>query len=85
MSKALLDRVEKVRDDYLVLVDKIPTEDKIIMAHEAEETLGLEPWEISDIVTDALKELPEGMEDHIDTLFDVVYDAVSEALTRVRS
>jgi len=84
MSKALLDRVEKVSEDYLVLVDKIPTEDKIIMAHE-EETLGLEPWEISDIVTDALKELPEGMEDHIDTLFDVVYDAVSEALTRVRS
>lgn len=84
MSKALLDHAEKVHDDYLVLVDKISTEDKIIMAHE-EETLGLEPWEISEIVTSALTELPEGMDEHIDTLFDVVYDAVSEALGRVRS
>jgi hypothetical protein len=85
MSKELLDHAENVRDRYEVLVDKIPTEEKIIMAHEAEQTLGLEPWEISEIVQGALNELPEGLEDHVDTLFDVVYDAVAEALDRARA
>lgn len=85
MSKELLDHAENVRDRYEVLVDKIPTEEKIIMSHEAEQTLGLEPWEISEIVQGALNELPEGLEDHVDTLFDVVYDAVAEALDRARA
>jgi hypothetical protein len=84
MSKVLLDHAEKVRDRYEVLVDKIPTEDKIIMAHEAEQNASLAPWEISEIVQSALAELPEGMEEHVDVLFDVVYDAVSEALERAR-
>ena len=84
MSKDLLDRLEKTHADYLVLVDKVPTEDKIIMSYETEEIAGLAPWEISEIVQGALNGLPEGLEDHVDTLFDVVYDAVAEALHRTR-
>jgi len=83
-GKDLLDHMEKVHDDYEVLVDKIPMEDKLIMA--AEERLAtLEPWEISEIVQSALRDLPEGLEDHMGSLFDVVYDAIAEALDRVRS
>ncbi len=88
-SKDLLDHMEKVHDDYPDLVDKddcfelpqISTEDKIIMAHEEP---GLEPWEISEIVQGALTDLPENLEDHVPALFDVVYEAISEALDRTR-
>jgi hypothetical protein len=83
-SNDLLDHLEKVHDDYVELVDKIPTEDKLIMAHEEALEAGLEPWEISEIVRDALNDLPEGLEGHTDGLFDIVYDAISEALDRIR-
>jgi len=82
-GKALLDHMEKVHDDYEVLVDKVPTEDKMIASRE-EEFAGLEPWEISEIVQGSLNDLPEGLEDHVDSIFDIVYNAVAEALDRAR-
>ena len=83
-SNDLLDHMERVHDEYEILIDKIPTEDKLIMAFEEELQVILEPWEISEVVQGALNELPEGLEDYIDSLFDVVYDAISEALERTR-
>lgn len=82
-GKALLDHMEKIHDDYEVLVDKIPMEDKLIAMRE-EPAKTLEPWEISEIVQASLNSLPPGLEDHVDSLFDVVYDAVAEALDKVR-
>lgn len=79
----LLDHLEKVRDDYVDLVDKIPTEDKLLMSHGEVAIRGLEPWEVSEIVQGALNDLPEGLEDHVDNLFDIIYDAIAEALDRV--
>ena len=79
----LLDHLEETHDAYVELVDKIPMEDKLIMAHE-EEPSGLEPWEISEIVQGALHGLPEGLDDHVDSIFDIVYDAVAVALDRNR-
>jgi hypothetical protein len=82
-SNDLLDHLEKVHEDYTELVDKASTEDKLILAHELED-FGLEPWEISEIVQHSLNNLPDGLEDHVDSLFDIVYDAISEALDRIR-
>jgi len=85
-NNELIDHLEKVRDDFLVPIDKIPMEDKLIMSREEELEVAvtLEPWEISEIVQSSLKELPQGLEGHAGQLFDVVYDAISEALDRVR-
>ena len=83
-SNPLLDHLERIHDDYVDdPIDKIPTEDKIIMAHE-QEAQGLEPWEISVIVQGALNELPKGLEEHVDSLFDIVYEAITEALDKSR-
>ena len=82
-GKALLDHAEKIQDDYEVLVDKIPMEDKLIAARE-EEFAGLEPWEISEIVQESLNNLPEGLEKYIDNIFDIVYGAVAKTVDRVR-
>lgn len=82
-SNELLNHMERVQKDYVDAVDKMPTEDKLILSHE-EALSDLEPWEISEIVQTALNDLPEGLEDHIDSLFDLVYDAISEALDRSR-
>ena len=78
----LLGHLEKVHDEYGELVDKIPMEDKLVMSREEALAVNLEPWEISEIVQGALSELPEGS--HVDNLFDVIYDAISEALDRAR-
>ena len=83
-SNDLLDHLEQVRDDYLEPIDKIPMEDKLIMSREEELTVTLEPWEISEVVRGALGELPESLEGHVDSLFNVVYDAIAEALDRAR-
>ncbi len=83
-DRYLLDHIEKVQETYVGLVDKAPTEDKVIMAREMEEE-GLAPWEISEIVQAALNDLPEGLEEHMDSLFDVVYEAISKSLDRLRS
>jgi len=80
----LLGHLENVHDAYIDLVDKIPTEDKLIISHEEIEKRGLEPWEISEIVQTALSRLPEGIEEHVDLGFDVIYEAILEALSRSR-
>jgi len=82
-GKALLDHMEKIHDDYEILVDKVPMEDKMIAMRE-ESAKTLEPWEISEIVQASLNSLPSGLEDHVDSLFDIVYDAVAEALDKIR-
>ena len=81
-SNNLLDHLEKVQEDYEVLVDKVPMEDKLAMSREEALAVNLEPWEISEIVQGALNELQEGP--HVDNLFDVIYDAISEALDKAR-
>lgn len=83
-SRDLLDHLERVHDDYVDAVGKVPLEDKVIIAHEEFSSNGLEPWEVSEIVQSALNDLPEGLEEHVDSLFDIVYDAISEALDRAR-
>ncbi len=83
-SNDLLEHLEQVRDDYLVPIEKTPIEDKLIMSREEALAVNLEPWEISEVVQGALGKLPEGLEDQADSLFDVVYDAISEALDRAR-
>lgn len=80
----LLDHLERVHDDYIDVVDKISTEDKLIMSHEELMSRGLEPWEISEIVQGALHDFPDKLEDNEDLAFDVIYDAISEALERSR-
>ena len=83
-STELLDHLERIHDDYVEdLIEKVSTEDKIIMSHEQEQQ-GLAPWEISAIVQGALSELPENLAEHADSLFDIVYDAVTEALDKSR-
>ena len=83
-QEKLLLHLEEVHDEYVELVEKIPMEDKIILAHEEPVSGNLTPWEISEVVHEALNNLPEGLENHIDGLFDTIYDAVLEALDRAR-
>ncbi len=68
-------------EDYEI--DPLSTEEKIVLAHDG--PVELAPWEISEIVQTALGDLPEGLEvEQVDVVFDVMYDAISEALERVR-
>ncbi len=83
MKSDLLEHLERIHDDYGEVVDKISTEDKIIRAAE-ERKQGLAPWEISAIVQGALDSLPENLSGHADSLFDIVYEAVTEALDKSR-
>jgi hypothetical protein len=83
-TNPLLDHLEKVHDEYEELIDKIPMEDKLIMSREEALAVTLEPWEISEITQAALNDLPENLEGHVDDLFDVVYEAILEALDRAR-
>ena len=80
----LLGHLEHINDTYTELVDKIPTEDKLIMSHEETGGTGLEPWEISEITQTALGRLPVGIEEHVDLGFDIIYEAILEALSRSR-
>ena len=83
-GKALLDHMEKVHEDYEELVDKIPLEDKMIASRE-EEAKGLEPWEISEITQQHLNKLPNNVPSElVPDIFDLLYDAITEALDRVR-
>ena len=51
---------------------------------EREEPITLAPWEISEIVKNYLADLPEGTKEHTDEIFDLVYEAISEALDKSR-
>lgn len=80
-----LAHLEAVHERYFTM-EKIPMEDKIIAAaEERSRVLDLEPWEISEVVQGAMHELsPLLNSDTVDIAFDIVYEAVSEALTRAR-
>jgi hypothetical protein len=74
-------RKMKGLDDYDI--DPLSTEDKIILAHER--PFELEPWEITEVVQRAMRPLSQDLDvEDADVLFDVIYDAVSEALERAR-
>ena len=79
MSKDLLAHLEKVHENYIV-VEKIPMEDKILAAHEEDTPRGLAPWQVSEIVQEAIKRLPIELGEYNDEVFDIMYEAVSEAL-----
>ncbi len=66
-------------EDYVA--DPLTTEEKIVLAHE--KPLELESWEIIEVVQNALNELPPDFDvEQVDIFFDVIYDAVLEALER---
>lgn len=80
----LLDHLEKVHEEYIDLVDKVPTEEKIYLSRE-EDSCGLEPWEIAELAQNVMAQLPESMRtDDADALFDLVYETIHEALDRAR-
>ena len=69
-------------DDYDI--DPLSMEEKIVLAHE--QTFELEPWEITEVVQRAMNQLPQDLDvEDMDVFFDVIYDAVSEALERART
>ena len=71
-----------VLEDYEI--DPLSTEEKLLMAHEA--PIELAPWEMQEIVQEAMAELPNELNvEQVDVVFDVIYDAISEALERVRT
>jgi hypothetical protein len=84
-NEDLLEHMEQTHEEYLDLVDKIPTEDKIYLSRE-EIHNGLEPWEISELAQEVIAQLPESMRtDDTDALFNLVYETINEALDRARS
>lgn len=71
----------KIIEDYEI--DPLSTEEKIILAHQ--EPIDLPPWEITEIVENSLINITEELNvEQMDIIFDAVYDAISEALLRVR-
>ncbi len=83
-NEKLLEHAQFVNDVYTDLVDKIPTEEKIILAEE-EQYGGLEPWEVAEITQHVLSKLPDSMKkENVDLLFDIIYDALNEAVDKVR-
>lgn len=98
MNQTMLDRAEAVLEQYVdeypsldvedtemsAWADPFTTEEKIIAAHE-DVPGSLEPWAIAEITQTALSRIPPDFTtDDMDLLFDVVYDAISEALERSR-
>ena len=68
-------------EDYEI--DPLTTEEKLVLAHEA--PIELAPWEITEVVQGAMADLPPDFDvEEIDLIFDVIYEAVSNALERVR-
>jgi hypothetical protein len=72
----------KSYDDYDL--DPLTTEEKIVLAHE--QPFDLEPWEITEVVQHALSRLTRELDvEEVDVFFDIIYEAVSEALERART
>ncbi len=70
-----------VLEDYEI--DPLSMEEKIVLAHEG--PVELAPWEITEIVQEAMADLPNELNvEQVDIVFDVIYDAISEALERGR-
>ena len=83
-NEELFEHACLVNDTYTELVEKISTEEKILLAEE-ESGAGLEPWEIAEITQHVLSKLPESMRnDDVDLLFDIIYDAINEAVDKVQ-
>ena len=75
-------RDNAVLEDYEI--DPLSMEEKLMLAHEG--PVELAPWEITEIVQTALSNLSQELEvEQVDLVFDVVYEAISEALGRVRT
>ncbi len=74
-------RDNAVLEDYEI--DPLSMEEKLMLAHEG--PVELAPWEITEIVQTALSSLSQELEvEQVDLVFDVIYEAISEALGRVR-
>jgi hypothetical protein len=80
-----LDFVDEYAIEEMDTLDKIPMEDKIIMAREEEypSARELTPGEISRIVNNALRDLPESLVEESgseisDAMFDVAYAVMNE-------
>jgi hypothetical protein len=86
MSDEFLPEDEYSTEELLEMLnkamDKVPMED--MQYRQEAELFYLEPWEIQDITQEALGNLPEGLEEQVDLIFDVIYEAVSEGLARAR-
>jgi hypothetical protein len=86
MSDEFLPEDEYSTEELLEMLnkamDKVPMEDT--QYSQEAELFYLEPWEIQDITQEALGNLPEGLEEQVDLIFDVIYEAVSEGLARAR-
>lgn len=80
-----LQHLEEMHERFFTM-EKIPMEEKILAAaEERQRALDLEPWEISEVVQNAMRELQDLVDsENVDVVFDVIYDAVSEALSRAR-
>lgn len=80
-----LKHLEEMHERFFTM-EKIPMEEKILAAaEERQRALDLEPWEISEVVQGAMHELaPLLNSDTVDIVFDIIYDTVSEALSRAR-
>lgn len=73
--------MNKVRVLSPELEDDIFTEyAENLLKNYTPDTVSLEPYRIQQITQSALSCLPEGLEDHVDLLFDVIYEAISQAL-----
>ena len=72
---------ETILEDYDI--DPLTMEEKLILAHAG--PVELPSWEITEIVQAAIAELSKDLEiEQVDVVFDVIYDAISEVLERVK-
>jgi hypothetical protein len=76
-----LNHLEEIFGRYCTM-DKVATEEKILLSQEEPKWLPLE--EIKGIVESYMNSLPEELSDHVDLIYDLLFDAVNEAIARVR-
>ncbi len=71
-------------DEYkMETLDKVPTEDKIIMSREEDYPVKeLTPGEVSHLVTKAMRDLPHTMQ-YDDTLKDVFFELAYSVMTKM--
>ncbi len=66
-------------EDYVI--DPLTTEEKIVLSHS--KPIELPSWEITEVVQNALADLPPDFDvEQVDIVFDVIHDAIVEALER---
>lgn len=71
-------------DSYLTEVDSVSMEEKLVaLSEESEVENKLTPWDIDGIVLEALGKIGDAVElDHSDLVYDVIYEAILEAIHR---